>query len=92
VTPRQQKSKNPKPSTPCIPVNNKRPVLNTPSPSLLSGSLANKVSSSASKAAESLARFQMTSSPVPSANSVDEDGAGTYKHEKLDWLKEDKRR
>jgi len=25
-------------------------------------------------------------------NTVDEAGAGTYKHEKLDWLKEDKRR
>lgn len=60
--------------------------------SLLPGSLTNKVSSSASKAAESLARFQMSSSPVPSTNTVDEEGSGTYKHEKLDWLKEDKRR
>ena len=67
-------------------------MLSTSSPSLLLGSLANKVSSSASKAVESLARFQMTSSPAPSSNADNEDGVATYKHEKLEWLKEDKRR
>ncbi|KAL9963214.1 hypothetical protein ACROYT_G032392 [Oculina patagonica] len=91
-TPHQQKTKNRKPLTPCTPVSSKPAVLSTPSPSLLSGSLANKVSSSATKAAESLARFQMSSSPVPGSKAVDEEGTETYKHEKLDWLKEDKRR
>ena len=67
-------------------------MLSTPSPSLLPGSLPNKVSGSASKAAESLARFQMSSSPTPSSKADDEGAVGIYKHEKLDWLKEDKRR
>jgi len=50
------------------------------------------VSSSASKAAESLARFQMSSSPTPSSNANNDEGVATYTHEKLDWLKEEKRK
>ena len=87
-TPHQKKTKNCKPFTPCTPVTSK-----VSSPSLLPpGLLANKVSSSASKAAKSLARFQMSSSPSPSSKTDNEDDVGTYTHEKLEWLKEDKRR
>ena len=67
-------------------------MFSTPSPSLLPGSLANKVSNSASRAADSLAKFQMISSPAPSSNADNDDSVATYTHEKLDWLKEDKRR
>ena len=92
-TPCQQKTKSRKPSTPCTPVTSGASSVNTPSPSgVLQGTLAKKVSSSASKAAESLARFQMTASPTPSSNVDKEGGEGSYTHEKLDWLKEDKRR
>ncbi|XP_015756770.1 PREDICTED: DNA mismatch repair protein Msh6-like [Acropora digitifera] len=92
-TPHQQKTKSRKPSTPCTPVTSGASSVNTPSPSgVLPGTLAKKVSSSASKAAESLARFQMTASPTPSSNVDKEGGEGSYTHEKLDWLKEDKRR
>ena len=92
-TPCQQKTKSCKPSTPCTPVTSGSSSINTPSPSgVLPGTLAKKVSSSASKAAESLARFQMTASPTPSSNVDKEGGEGSYTHEKLDWLKEDKRR
>ena len=92
-TPHQQKTKSRKPSTPCTPVTSGASSVNTPSPSgVLSGTLAKKVSSSASKAAESLARFQMTASPIPSSNVDKEGGEGSYTHERLDWLKEDKRR
>ena len=34
----------------------------------------------------------MSSSPVPSSTTVNEEGPGSYKHEKLEWLKEDNRR
>ena len=92
-TPHQQKTKSRKPSTPCTPVTSGASLVNTPSPSaVLPGTLAKKVSSSASKAAESLARFQMTASPTPSSSLDKEDGEGSYTHEKLEWLKEDKRR
>lgn len=92
-TPHQQKTKSRKPSTPCTPVTSGASSVNTPSPSgVLQGTLAKKVSSSASKAAESLARFQMTASPTPSSNVDKEGGEGSYTHERLDWLKEDKRR
>ena len=68
-------------------------MISTTTPSaVLPGSLTKKVSSSASKAAESLARFQMSSSPTNSPNVDNENGEGSYTHEKLDWLKEDKRR
>ena len=50
------------------------------------------MSSSAGKAAVSLARFQMNSSPVPKASTADGEGVGTYTHERLEWLKEDKRK
>ncbi|XP_044184294.1 DNA mismatch repair protein Msh6-like isoform X1 [Acropora millepora] len=92
-TPHQQKTKSCKPSTPCTPVSSGASSVNTPSPSgVLQGTLAKKVSSSASKAAESLARFQMTASPTTSSNVDKEGGEGSYTHERLDWLKEDKRR
>lgn len=91
-TPHQKKTKNSTPSTPCTPAVSKQALLSTPSPSVLSGSLAKKMSSSASKAAVSLARFQMNSSPVPKASAADGEGVGTYTHERLEWLKEDKRK
>ena len=91
-TPHQKKTKNGTPSTPCTPAVSKQALLSTPSPSVLSGSLAKKMSSSASKAAVSLARFQMNSSPVPKASAADGEGVGTYTHERLEWLKEDKRK
>ena len=91
-TPQQKKTKNSTPSTPCTPAVSKQALLSTPSPSVLSGSLAKKMSSSASKAAVSLARFQMNSSPVPKASTADGEGVGTYTHDRLEWLKEDKRK
>ena len=91
-TPHQKKTKNSTPSTPCTPAVSKQAILSTPSPSVLSGSFAKKMSSSASKAAVSLARFQMNSSPVPKASTADGEGVGTYTHERLEWLKEDKRK
>ena len=91
-TPHQKKTKNSTPSTPCTPAVSKQALLSTPSPSVLAGSLAKKMSSSASKAAVSLARFQMNSSPVPKASAADGEGVGTYTHERLEWLKEDKRK
>lgn len=94
-TPHQNKTKTRKPSTPRTPntSSNVASMISTTTPSaVLPGSLTKKVSSSANKAAESLARFQMSSSPTNSPNVDNENGEGSYTHEKLDWLKEDKRR
>ncbi|XP_048590320.1 DNA mismatch repair protein Msh6-like [Nematostella vectensis] len=68
------------------------PTSNTPKPAKLSSSLATKITNSASKAATSLARFQMTSSPAPVTEPDENGNTGVYLHEKLDWLKEGKRK
>lgn len=53
--------------------------------------LAAKITNSANKAASVLSKFQMSSSSSPSQDKVEETTAG-YVHEKLEWLKEGKRK
>lgn len=59
---------------------------------VLSGSLIKKVLSLVSKVVEFLVRFQMSLLLINSLNVDNENGEGSYIYEKLDWLKEDKRR
>lgn len=53
--------------------------------------LAAKISKSANKAASLLSKFQMSSSPSPSQDKAEE-STGGYVHEKLEWIKEGKRK
>ena len=84
TTPRQIKGKVQKTTSPITPASSKTPFSPLPS------SLNSKINNSASKAAASLARFKMNSSPVPPAHSVEQNG--NFLHERLDWLKEEHRK
>nr|QIC49977.1 DNA mismatch repair protein Msh6-like protein [Actinia equina] len=82
-------------SSPHMPCTNKTPVkpMSSSSSVVLPASLANKVSNSATKAASLLSKFQMTSSPSTSSEKkTDKDNGNGFAHERLEWLKEQKRK